>query len=200
MDISGKANQEQLYALLASVGNDNENDLQNLGGDSDTEFIPVTEEAREALIMSDNNIGVEDTTSITGEVQRPSLDMENLEAVVHDTIAELSLVSSPTSSRISNRTNKSFRKRNLFHEHDLTDRNIVEPTSKPEAKKRKMQLNRLQSPNMPTPSAVNDHEVHNNNNSYPLRLKTKITECCQNNQDVKSFVGCTTCSGAFSLN
>ena len=112
--ISGKANQEQLYALLASVGSDNENDLQNLGGDSDTEFIPVTEEARKALIMSDNNIGVEDTTSIPGDVQRPSLDMENLEAVVHDTIAELSLVSSPTSSRISNRTNKSFQKETCF--------------------------------------------------------------------------------------
>ena len=43
-----------------------------------------------------------------------------------------------------------------------------EPTSKPEAKKRKMQLKRLQSPNTPTPSAVNDHEVHNKNNSCSL--------------------------------
>ena len=74
MDISGKANQEQLYALLASVGNDNENDLDNLGGDSDAEFIPVTEEAREALIASDNNVEVEGTTSIRGDVQRPLLD------------------------------------------------------------------------------------------------------------------------------
>ena len=65
-------------------------------------------------------------------------------------------------------TNKSFRKRNLFREHDLTDRNMAEPTSKPEAKKRKMQLKRLQSPNTPTPSAVNDHEVHNTNNSCSL--------------------------------
>ena len=191
---------KQLYALLASVGSDNENDLENLGGDSNTEFIPVTEEAREALITSDNNIEVEETTSITRDVQRPSLDLENLAAVVHDTIAELSPVSSPTSSTISNRTNKKFRKRNLLHEHDLTDRNIVEPSSKPEAKKRKMQLNRLQSPNTPTPSAVKDHEVHNKNNSCPLRLKTTITECRQNNQDVKSFVGCTTSSVAFILN
>ena len=61
--------------------------MENLGGDSDTEFIPVTEKAREALIASDNNIEVEDTTSTTGDVQRPSLDMENLEAV-----AELSPV------------------------------------------------------------------------------------------------------------
>ena len=102
MDISGKTSQKQLYALYAD--RDNENDLENLGGDSDTEFIPVTEEVREALITLDNNIEVEGTASITGDVQRPSLDMENLEAVVHDTIAELSPVSSPTSSRISNRS------------------------------------------------------------------------------------------------
>ena len=101
MDISGKTNQKQLYALYADRGN--ENDLENLGEDSDTEFIPVTEEVREALITLDNNIDVEGTASITGNVQRPSLDMENLEAVVHDTIAELSPVSSLTSSRISNR-------------------------------------------------------------------------------------------------
>ena len=101
MDTSGKTNQKQLHALYAD--RDNENDLENLGEDSDTEFIPVTEEVREALITLDNNIDVEDTASITGDVQRPSLDMENLEAVVHDTIAELSPVSSPTSSRISNR-------------------------------------------------------------------------------------------------
>ena len=88
MDISGKTNQDQLYVAES----DNDNDLENLGGDSDTEFIPVTEKAREALITSDNNIEVEDTTSTTGDVQRPSLDMENLEAVVHDTIAELSPV------------------------------------------------------------------------------------------------------------
>ena len=49
MDISGKTNQEELHALLASVGSDNEN-LETLGGDSDTEFIPVTNVAREALI------------------------------------------------------------------------------------------------------------------------------------------------------
>ena len=95
-------NQKQLYALYAE--RDNENDLENLGGDSDTEFIPVTEEVREALITLDNNIEIEGTASITGYVQRPSLDMENLEAVVHDTIAELSQFSSPTSSRISNRS------------------------------------------------------------------------------------------------
>ena len=100
MDISEKTNQKQLYALYTD--RDNENDLENLGGDSDTEFIPVTEEVREALITLDNNIEVEGTASIKGDVQRPSLDMENLEAVVHDTIAELSPVSSPTSSRISN--------------------------------------------------------------------------------------------------
>ena len=40
MDISGKTNQKQLYALNAD--RDNENDLENLGEDSDTEFIPVT--------------------------------------------------------------------------------------------------------------------------------------------------------------
>ena len=102
MDISGKTNQNQLYALYAD--RDNENDLENLGEDSDTEFIPVTEEVREALITLDNNIEVVGTASITGDVQRPSLDMENLEAVVHDTIAELSPVSSSTSSRISNRS------------------------------------------------------------------------------------------------
>ena len=102
MGISGKTNQKQLYAFYAD--RDNENDLQNLGEDSDTEFIPVTEEVREALITLDNNIEVEGTASITGDVQRPSLDMENLEAVVHDTIAKLSPVSSPTSSRISNRS------------------------------------------------------------------------------------------------
>ena len=107
MDISRKTNQKQLYALYAD--RDNHNDLENLGGDSDMEFIPVTEKAREAFITSDNNIEVEDTTSTTGDVQRPSLDMENLEAV-HDIITELSPVSSPTSSRISNRTNKSIRK------------------------------------------------------------------------------------------
>ena len=101
MDISGKTNQKQLYALYAD--RDNENDLENLGGDSDT-VIPVTEEVREALITLDNNIEVEGTASITGDVQRPSLDMENLEAVVHDTIAKLSPVSSPTSNRISNRS------------------------------------------------------------------------------------------------
>ena len=83
MDISGKTNQDQLYVAES----DNDNDLENLGGDSGTEFIPVTEKAREALIASDNNIEVEDTTSTTGDVQRPSLDMENLEAV-----AELSPV------------------------------------------------------------------------------------------------------------
>ena len=102
MDISGKMNQKQLYALYAD--RDNENYLKNLGGDNDIEFIPVTEEVREAFIKLDNNIEVEGTASITGDVQRPSLDMENLEAVVHDTIAELSPVSSPTSSRISNRS------------------------------------------------------------------------------------------------
>ena len=57
MDISGKTNQKQLYALYAD--RDNENDLENLGGDSDTEFIRVTEEVREALITLDNNIEVE---------------------------------------------------------------------------------------------------------------------------------------------
>ena len=41
MDISGKTNQKQLYALYAE--RDNENDLENLGGDSDTKFIPVTD-------------------------------------------------------------------------------------------------------------------------------------------------------------
>ena len=174
MDISGKTNQDQLYV----AGSDNDNDSENLGGDSYTEFIPVTEKATEALITSDNNIEVEDTTSTTGDVQRPSLDMENLEAVVHDTIAELSPFSSPTSSRISNRTNKSIRKRKLFHEHDLTDRNMAVPTTKTKAKKCKMQLKRLQSPNTPTPSAVNNHEVHNKINSCLLRLKTTITECC----------------------
>ena len=110
IDISGKTNQKQLYALYAD--RDNENDLENLGEDSDTESIPVTEKVREALITLDNNIEVEGTASITGEVQRPSLDMENLEAVVHDAITELSpvlphlaeqvTVSSPTSSRTSN--------------------------------------------------------------------------------------------------
>ena len=174
MDISGKTNQDQLYV----AGSDNHNDLENLGGDSDMEFIPVTEKAREALITSDNNIEVEDTTSTTGDVQRPSLDMENLEAVVHDIIAELSPVSSPLSSRISNRTNKSIRKRKLFHKNDLTDRNMAVPTTKSKAKKCKMQLKRLQSPSTPTPSAVNDHEVHNKINSCLLRLKTTITECC----------------------
>ena len=48
---------------------------------------------------------------------------------------------------------------------------MAEPTPKPEAKKRKMQLERLQSPNTPTYSAVNNHEVHNKNNSCSLRLK-----------------------------
>ena len=102
LDIRGKTNQKQLYALYAD--RDNENDLENLGGNNDTEFIPVTEEVREALITLDNNIEVEGTASITGDVQRPSLDMENLEEVVHDTIAELSPVSSPTSNRISNKS------------------------------------------------------------------------------------------------
>ena len=49
------------------------------------------------------------------------------------------------------------------------------PTPKSVAKKRKMRLKRLQLPSAPTPSspsAVNDHEVHNKNNSCPLRLKT----------------------------
>ena len=101
MDIRGKTNQKQFYALYAD--RDNENDLENLGEDSDTEFIPVTEEVREALITLDNNIEVEGTASITRDAQRPSLDMENLEAVVHDT-TELSPVSSPTSTRISNRS------------------------------------------------------------------------------------------------
>ena len=97
--------------------------------------------------------------------------------------------------------NKSIRKRKLFHGHDLTDRNMVEePTPKPEAKKRKMQLKRLQSPSTPNPRTANNHEVHNKNNSCPLRLKTTIIECLQNNQSVKSFVGCTTSSGAFFLN
>ena len=50
MDICGKTNQEQLYV----AGSDNENDSENLGWDCVTEFIPVTEEAREALITSDN--------------------------------------------------------------------------------------------------------------------------------------------------
>ena len=57
MDISGKTNQKQLYALYAD--RDNENDSENLGGDIDIEFIPVTEEVREALITLDNNIEVE---------------------------------------------------------------------------------------------------------------------------------------------
>ena len=38
MDISGKTNQEQLYV----AGSDNEIDLENLGEDGDTEFIPAT--------------------------------------------------------------------------------------------------------------------------------------------------------------
>ena len=99
MDIRGKTNQKQLYALYAD--RDNENDLENLGEDSDTEFIPVTEEVREALITLDNNIEFEGTASITGDVQRPTLDMENLKAVVHDTIAELSPVSSSTSTVVT---------------------------------------------------------------------------------------------------
>ena len=65
MNISGKSNQDQLYV----AGSDNHNDLDNLGGDSDMEFIPVTEKAREAPITSGNNIEVEDTTSTTGDVQ-----------------------------------------------------------------------------------------------------------------------------------
>ena len=87
MDISGKTNQEQLYV----AGSDNENNSENLGVDSDTEFIPVTAKAREALITSDNNIEVEGTTSTTGDVQRPSLDMEYLEAAVHDTIRRVNV-------------------------------------------------------------------------------------------------------------
>ena len=172
MDISGKANQEQLYALLASVGSDDENDLVNLIGENDTEFIPVTEEAREALITSESITEVEDTTSNTGVEQRPSLEMKNLGAVVHDTIADLSPVSSPTSSRIciSNSMNKRIRKRELFHQKDLTDRDLNEHTPKPEAKKRKIQLKRPQS------SAVNDQKVHNKNTSCTPRLKPKITE------------------------
>ena len=66
MDISGKTNQKQLYTLYAD--RDNENDLENLGEDSDTEFIPVTEEVRETLITLDNNIEVEGTASITDDV------------------------------------------------------------------------------------------------------------------------------------
>ena len=65
-----KTNKKQLNALYAE--RNNENDLENLGGDSDTEFIPVTEEVREALIRLDNNIEVEGTASITVDVQRPS--------------------------------------------------------------------------------------------------------------------------------
>ena len=60
MDIRGKTNQKQLYALYAD--RDNENDLENLGEDSDTEFIPVTEEVREALITLDNNIECNNNT------------------------------------------------------------------------------------------------------------------------------------------
>ena len=48
MDISGKTNQKQLYALYAD--RESENDLENLGEDSDTESIPVIEKVKEALI------------------------------------------------------------------------------------------------------------------------------------------------------
>ena len=68
MDINGKTNQKQLYALYAD--RDNENDLENLVEVSDTEFIPVTEEVREALFTLNNNIDVEGTASITGDVSR----------------------------------------------------------------------------------------------------------------------------------
>ena len=147
-----------MLIINANVGRDNENDLENLVGDSDTEFIPCDWEKLEKPSLHRTIILRLRTLPVPRETY-----MKNLEAVVQDTIAELSPVSSPTSSRISSRMNKSIRKIKLLHEHDLTDRNMVMPTPKPEAEKRKMQLKRLQSPS--TPSAVNNHEVHNKNNS-----------------------------------
>ena len=48
-DTFGIADQDHLYALLDSVESDNEDDIKNLIGDSDTEFEAVSDDVTERL-------------------------------------------------------------------------------------------------------------------------------------------------------
>ena len=48
-DAFGIADQDHLYALLDSVVSDNEDNIKNLIGDSDTEFEAVSDDVREIL-------------------------------------------------------------------------------------------------------------------------------------------------------
>ena len=45
LDISGNVNQDELWAILESVNSDDEDALNNLLGDSDTEFELITNDA-----------------------------------------------------------------------------------------------------------------------------------------------------------
>ena len=45
LDISNKADLNEVFALLDAVGSDQESDIENLMEDSDTEFVTVTDDA-----------------------------------------------------------------------------------------------------------------------------------------------------------
>ena len=45
LDISGKVDQKQLWAILDTVNSDDDGDIDNLLGDSDTDFEAITEDA-----------------------------------------------------------------------------------------------------------------------------------------------------------
>ena len=45
---------DDIFAILDSVDSENEEDIENLMNDSDTEFVVVTEEEEEKIILDGN--------------------------------------------------------------------------------------------------------------------------------------------------
>ena len=79
MDVcTGKADSDQVYALLDAVGSDDEEDLAMLMDDSDTEFFVVSDKSKE-LIISDE-VGSE-TPHLGRAIQ--NVEATRLDAIVH---------------------------------------------------------------------------------------------------------------------
>ena len=71
LDISGQADSEEIFALLEAVGSDNEEDIENLLGDSDTEFEALSEDAKEILQQPES------------DTDNGELRIKQLDAVIH---------------------------------------------------------------------------------------------------------------------
>ena len=71
-DISGNIDQEDLWAILDGVGSEDEEDLDNLIVGSDTEFEPMSDDARRVL------------ETVTSNSQVPLLTSNCLKAIIRD--------------------------------------------------------------------------------------------------------------------